>query len=129
MAYETFDEANKTCERVEVSARVFDVKSAEITAVATAQESLIHAYVDNSTKLVTETLNISDVIENETDDFKRRVTEANKTVSDINSLVVNASNIMETSDRTGERWTSRTSVMMKVVIDQGSYDSYKSIKN
>lgn len=96
-AHKTSSEANETCRRVEVSENIFRVKSSEI---GKESASIINAELRNSSKLALETLNLSKVVEMETKQLKKRLAVANHTLAGVNALVVNASDLMQESNRT-----------------------------
>ena len=98
-AYRTFSEANQTCRKVEFSTNFFDVKSSEILKESAA---LIEAELRNSSKLAVEASNLSEVIEMETKQLKKRLAVVNHTLSSVFAVVINASDLILESNKTGE---------------------------
>ena len=64
--------------------------------------ALIEAELRNSSKLAVEASNLSEVIEMETRQLKKRLAVVNHTLSSVFAVVVNASDLMLESNKTGE---------------------------
>ena len=64
--------------------------------------ALIEAELRNSSKLAVEASNLSEVIEMETKQLKKRLAVVNHTLSSVFAVVVNASDLMLESNKTGE---------------------------
>ena len=64
--------------------------------------ALIEAELRNSSKLAVEASNLSEVIEMETKQLKKRLAVVNHTLSSVFAVVVNASDLILESNKTGE---------------------------
>ena len=64
--------------------------------------ALIEAELRNSSKLAVEASNLSEVIEMETRQLKKRLAVVNHTLSSVFAVVINASDLILESNKTGE---------------------------
>lgn len=64
--------------------------------------ALIEAELRNSSKLAVEASNLSEVIEMETKQLKKRLAVVNHTLSSVFAVVINASDLILESNKTGE---------------------------
>ena len=100
-SFQIFNAANETCNKVETRASIFENKRTTIINTAAQERPAIGNSTQNATEYVEKTKNISDDIELETIELKKRLTDANNTLAVVNALVVNSSRLLEHTTLTG----------------------------
>ena len=103
-SFQVFTAANETCSMVETQASIFENKRRTIIAVAASEEPAIANLVRNTTEYVDKTQNISDKIELETIEVRKRLLKANNTLATVNELVANSSRLLDKTHFTGKQY-------------------------
>ena len=99
--FQLFKAANKTCDQVERRASIFENKRTLIINTAAREGPAIHDFIRNATNHVGMTQNISENIELETIELKKRLLDANNTLAVVNKLVANSTQLLENTHITG----------------------------
>ncbi|XP_028399262.1 laminin subunit gamma-1-like [Dendronephthya gigantea] len=99
--FKLFIDANETCNRVEVDASIFEDKRSSIIKVAASDGPFINNTLENATKNVSKTQDIRERIELEGIELRKRLSQANKTLEEIDDLVANSSKLLEKTHFTG----------------------------
>ncbi|CAB4009570.1 Hypothetical predicted protein, partial [Paramuricea clavata] len=100
-SFQLFNAANETCNKVETRASIFENKRTTIIETAARERPAIGNSTQNAIEYVEKTKNISEDIELETIELKKRLTDANNTLAVVNALVVNSSRLLEHTTLTG----------------------------
>ena len=101
VAFEVFNAANETCSNVETYASIFENKHTLIINVAASERPAINSSLQNAREHVSMAQNISDKIQLESIELKKRLMDANNTLAKMNEIISNSSQLLEETHITG----------------------------